>query len=45
MTRRRASYKIRCWQMIGTAVAVALLGCTVTLAAHLLGWLVSGRWS
>jgi hypothetical protein len=45
VSRRRTSYPIRCWQMAGVAATLAAAGGVVTLAAHLLGWLVSGRWS
>jgi hypothetical protein len=45
MSRRRESYGMRWLRLAGVAATLAAAGGVVTLAAHVLGWLVSGRWS
>ena len=41
MTRRRTSYPIRCFQMLGTAAAVVLLGGALEGAARVVEWVVA----
>lgn len=41
MTRRRTSSAIRCWQLVGTGLALAVARPAITAVAHVL---IGGAW-
>lgn len=41
LTRRRTSPAIRCWQLAGTGLALAVAGLAITTVTHLL---IGGAW-
>jgi hypothetical protein len=42
--KRKTSYPIRCWQMLGTAVVVPAGFTVLVFAPRVVVWLVTWRW-